>query len=198
VKFSILEHNEEIRKTAEKERMMINNYKLKIQNKVADFLKNDKVSTMQFPHMEKIFRSVILEACEEAANGLICHTFGREERYVIVYKNPPNDLELEARRFFDYKQWNKEIEAEFKKKKEEQVILATESSTPQEVQETSKGSNNKKTKLIHLECEAISSNPNRNFGMVSSELKTDKRTVEETLNDLQQKKRLKTQQTNPN
>ncbi|XP_070496193.1 sperm-associated antigen 7 homolog [Chironomus tepperi] len=194
----IQKHNEEIRKTAEKERMMINNYKLKIQNKVADFLKNDKVSTMQFPPMEKIFRSVILEACDEAANGLICHTFGREERYVIVYKNPPNDLELEARRFFDYKQWNKEIEAEFKKKKEEQILLATECSTSsQEVQETSKG-NNKKTKLIHLECEAISSNPNRTFGMVSSDLKKDKRTVEETLNDLQQKKRLKTQQTNPN
>ena len=142
---------------------------------------------------------MITEACEEAANGLICHTFGREERYVIVYKNPPSDLELEARRFFDYKQWNKEIEAEFKKKKEEQVLLATECSTSsQEVQETSKGNNNKKTKLIHLECEAISSNPNRTFGMVSSELKKDKRTVEETLNDLQQKKRLKTQQTNPN
>lgn len=33
----------------------------------------------------------------------------------------------------------------------------------------------------------------RNFGMVSSELKRDKRTVEQTLNDIQEKKRLKTQ-----
>lgn len=173
--------------------MYINNYKQKIQNKVAEFIKNDKVSTMQFPPMEKIFRSVILEACEEAANGLICHTFGREDRYVIVYKTAPSELELEARRFYDYKQWGKEIEAEFKKKKEEENLHSSESgSTSQDIKETSKI--NKKTKLVHLECEAISTNPNRNFGMVSSDLKKDKRTVEDCLNDLQKKKRLKTQQ----
>lgn len=174
--------------------MMIINYKLKIQNKVADFLKNDKVSTMQFPPMEKVFRSVINEACEEAANGLICHTFGREDRYVIVYKNPPSELELEARRYYDYKQWSKEIEAEFKKKKEEQLIIETEISNTgsEETEDHSKAA--KKTKLVHLECEAISTNPNRSFGMVSSDLKKDKRTVEQTLNDLQERKRLKTQQ----
>ena len=200
--FPLSEQNEEFRKTAEKERMMINSYKQKIQNKVADFIKNDKVSTMQFPAMEKVFRSVILEVCEESANGLICYTFGnRDERYVIVYKNSPSELEMEARRFYDYKQWNKEIEAEFKGKKDEQTLLEkpTASSSSQEIsKEMSKAA--KKTKLVHLECEAISTNVNRNFGMVSSDLKKDKRTVEDCLNDLQKKKRLKTQQdtTNPN
>jgi hypothetical protein len=189
-----------MKKTAEKERAIINNYKLKIQNKVADFLKAEKLSTMNFDPMEKVFRTCIIEAVEESGSGLICHTFGKEDRYVIVYKNPPSELELEARRFHDYRQWNKEKEEEFRKKKEHEVLLAEAQTTAQSSAESSKATN-KKTKLIRVECEAISTNPNRNFGMVSSDLKKDKRTVEETLNDIQQKKRQKTQQsttTEPN
>ncbi|KAG5681135.1 hypothetical protein PVAND_010595 [Polypedilum vanderplanki] len=190
--------HEEMRKTAEKERVIINNYKVKIQNKVADFLRNDKLDVMIFPEMEQVFRSCITEAVDESGSGLICHTFGKESRYVVVYKNPPSELELEARRYYDYRQWNKEIEAEFKKKKEHEARLTEASSSQADGSgETSKGSS-KKPKLIHVECEAISTNPNRNFGMVSSDLKKDKRTVEETLNDIQQKKRQKTQQSNIN
>lgn len=180
-----------MKKTAEKERMIINNYKAKIQNKVAEFLKNDKIATMQFDPMEKVFRSVIIEVVEETGSGLICHTFGME-KYVIVYKNQPSELELEARRYYDYTKWNKEIEAEFKKKKEEENLLAEESnSNPNNAKEPSKSSTNKKVKLIHVACEAVSTNSS--FGMVSSELKKSKKTIEETLNDIQQKKRLKTQ-----
>lgn len=193
----ISEQHEEMRKTAEKERMIINNYKAKIQNKVADFLKNDTQATMQFDSMEKIFRTVIIEVVEESGCGLICHTYGKEDRYIVVYKNPPSDLEIEARRFYDYKKWNKELESEFKKKKEQESHGENEaaSSGSSEISDVAK--TNKKAKLIHVECEAISSNPNRNFGMVSSDLKKDKRTVEETLNDIQLKKKLKTQQINP-
>jgi hypothetical protein len=168
-----------------------------MQNTVANFLKNDKVGTMQFDPMEKIFRSVIQEAVEEAGSGLICHTFGRDNsRYIVVYKNHPTDLELEARRFYDYKQWNKDIEKGFKRKKEEEAAI-TEPSTSSistnnssDTNESSKTAS-KKQKLIHLECQAINSDPNRSFGMVSSELKKDKRTVEQALNDIQEKRRLK-------
>lgn len=59
-----------------------------------------------------------------------------------------------------------------------------------EPREQSKG---KKTKLIHLECEALGTDLNRSYGMVSTELKKDQRTIEQTLNDIQTKKRLKTQ-----
>jgi hypothetical protein len=192
----IAEQHEEFKKTAEKERLIINNYKVKMQNKVAEFLKNDKVSTMQFEPSDKIFRSVISEAVEECGSGLICHTFGKEDRYVVVYKNPPSELEIEARRYYDYTKWNREIEAQFKKLKEQEAQLDAEKkplpSTSSENSEFSKG--NKKAKIIHsVECNAIS-DVTRSFGMVSSELKKDKRTVEETLNDIQQKKRLKTQQ----
>lgn len=176
-----------------------------MQNTVANFLKNDKQGTMQFDPMEKIFRSVIQEAVEEAGNGLVCHTFGRDNsRYVVVYKNHPTELELEARRFYDYKEWNKEIEKDFKRKKEEEAAIAEPSTSSistnnsSDINESSKTASGKKHKMIHLECQAINTDPNRNFGMVSSELKKDKRTVEQALNDIQQKKRLKTQVNNDN
>lgn len=176
---------------------MIKNFKVKIQNKLAAFLKDEKLETMQYDPMEKVFRSVIIETTEESNSSLYCHTFGKEDRYVIVYKNPPSELEIEARRYFDYVKWNKELEAEFKKKKEETALATTSTTEP-----SGEGSNkdhrdhnksNKRSKLVHLECEAIGTDLNRNYGMVSTELKKDTRTIEQTLNDMQEKKRLKTQ-----
>lgn len=181
-------------KYAEKERQVINNFKVKIQNKVSAFLKEEKHATMQFDPMEKVFRSVIIETIEETNNNLYCHVFGREDRYVVVYKNPPSDLEIEARRYADYTKWSREIEAEYKKKKEEAELASTSTTLPSaEGNSKELSKSNKKSKLIHLECEAIGTDLNRNYGMVSTELKSDKRSIEQTLNDIQEKKRLKTQ-----
>lgn len=121
---------------------------------------------------------------------------------MIIYKNPPSDLEVEARRYSDYTKWNKEIEAEYKKKKDAAADAATSTSEDQAangiVGEPREQSKTKKTKLIHLECEALGTDLNRNYGMVSTELKTDKRSIEQTLNDIQEKKRLKTQHQSDN
>lgn len=189
-----LERYQEHQKIAEKERQIINNFKVKIQNKLAAFLKDEKLATMQFEPMEKIFRSVIVETTEESNSSLYCHTFGKEDRYVIVYKNPPSELEIEARRYSDYTKWNKEIEAEYKKKKEDLALATTSTSSSSDRSAygaETQSKPNKKSKLIHLECEAI--DIKSNYGMVSTELKKDTRSIEQTLNDIQQKKRLKTQ-----
>lgn len=151
---------------------------------------------MQFDPMEKVFRSVIIETVEESCSSLYCHTYGKEDRYVIVYKNPPSELEVEARRYFDYTKWDKQIEAEYKKKKEEDKLVmiptatSSDSATGEHREQSKAG---KKSKMIHLECEALGTDLNRNYGMVSTELKKDTRSIEQTLNDIQQKKRLKTQ-----
>lgn len=191
------EQFEEQKKVAEKERQIITNFKIKMQNKISQFLKDDETETLQFEPMEKVFRSLIVETAEESMTGLHCHTFGREDRYVIVYKNPPSDLELEARRYHDMTKWNKDIEAEFKKKKEEELEMIEFNKTPT-VDDASSSStskvNSKKSKQSYaVECSALGADLNRNYGMVSTELKKDTRTIEETLNDIQQKKRQKTQ-----
>lgn len=193
--FSV-EQFEEQRKIAEKERQIINNFKVKMQNKIAQFLKDDHTESIQFEPMEKVFRSVIIETAEETNTGLHCQTFGKEDRYVIVYKNAPSELELEARRYHDFTKWNKDIEAEFKRKKEE--VLEFKQSTSAQDETGSQGpskASTKKSKIIHAVdgFEALGADLNRNYGMVSTELKKDTRTIEETLNDIQQKKRQKIQ-----
>lgn len=198
-----LEQFEEHKKVAEKERQIITNFKIKMQNKVSQFLKDDEAETLQFEPMEKVFRSLIIETAEETNTGLHCHTFGREDRYVIVYKNSPSELELEARRYHDMTKWSKEIEAEFKKKKDEEAEFQ-QSKTPdtgetgssRESSSSSKAANSsKKSKQNYpVEFATLGADLNRNYGMVSTELKKDTRTIEETLNDIQQKKRQKTQQ----
>lgn len=192
------EQFEEQKKVAEKERQIITNFKIKMQNKISQFLKDDVTETLQFEPMEKVFRSLIVETAEESMTGLHCHTFGREDRYVIVYKNPPSDLELEARRYHDMTKWNKDIEAEFKKKKEEELEMIEFNKTPTvddaSSSTTSKANSSKKSKQSYaVECSALGADLNRNYGMVSTELKKDTRTIEETLNDIQQKKKQKTQ-----
>lgn len=156
----ILERYQEQAKVAEKERQIINNFKVKIQNKLAAFLKDEKLATMQFDPMEKIFRSVIIETTEESNSSLYCHTFGKEDRYVIIYKNPPSELEIEARRYYDHTKWSKEIEAEYKKNKEESALAAVAvTPLPETTAEGSSSSDardqgkSKKPKMIHLECE---------------------------------------------
>jgi len=185
---ALKKRHQEHQKIAEKERQIINNFKVKIQNKIAAFLKDEKLATMQFEPMEKVFRSVIGETTEETNSSLFCYTFGKEDRYVVVYKNPPSELEIEARRYYDYTKWNKEIEAEYKKMKEDSHAATTSTS---EQESSAPQTKSKKQKLVHLECEAV--DIKRNYGMVSTELKKDTRSIEQTLNDIQQKKRLKTQ-----
>lgn len=172
-----------------------------MQNKISQFLKDDETETIQFEPLEKVFRSVIIETAEETNTGLHCHTFGREERYIVVYKNPPSELELEARRYHDMTKWTKDIEAEFKKKKNEENEFAKWTSTTSSQDEAGSRDpssapkpNNKKSKMVHhVECSAVGTDLNRNYGMVSTELKKDTRTIEQTLNDIQQKKKQKTQ-----
>jgi len=77
------------------------------------------------------------------------------------------------------------------------VIGASSSKSSADGSGEPQSKSNKKTKMIHLECEAPI-DLKRNYGMVSTELKKDTRSIEQTLNDIQQKKRLKTQQQTEN
>ena len=86
----IMKQNEALKKTAQKERTIINNFKVKIQKDLSEFLKNVEKQTIQFESMEKVFRTIINEVVEELNSGLIAHTFGREERYIVVYKDVPS------------------------------------------------------------------------------------------------------------
>jgi hypothetical protein len=75
----IQKQNEALKMTVEKEKSIINSFKVKTQSKVADFIKNDKVSTMQYDPMEKVFRNIIVEVVDEAGTGLCAHVSNLRE-----------------------------------------------------------------------------------------------------------------------
>lgn len=116
--------------------------------------------------------------------------FGDVDRYLVVYKNPPSEDEINARKC-GYNTWNDEIAIEYKQKKETELIELQESQDAGEEEVIQKVS--KKSKIIHekQDCKAIGSEI-RNYGMVSNELKKDTRSIEQALNDIQKKKKLKT------
>lgn len=116
--------------------------------------------------------------------------FGDVDRYLVVYRNPPSEDEVNARKC-GYNTWNDEIAIEYKEKKETELIEQQElqeGGVEEVIQKVSK-----KSKIIHekMDCKAIGSEI-RNYGMVSNELKKDTRSIEQALNDIQKKKKLKT------
>lgn len=54
----ILEENQQRKQVVEKERLFINNYKLKIQNKITAFLKDSEETHLQFESEDKILRTI--------------------------------------------------------------------------------------------------------------------------------------------
>lgn len=54
----ISEENQQRKQVVEKERLFINNYKLKIQNKITAFLKDSEETHLQFESEDKILRTI--------------------------------------------------------------------------------------------------------------------------------------------
>lgn len=80
-----------------------------------------------------------------------------------MYKNPPSELELEGRRFYEYKKWNAEIEKEFKRRKEEEQAIHEPAANRSSDLGGESSKSNKKQKIKHsvIDCQAITSDPNR-------------------------------------
>lgn len=54
----ISEENQQRKQVVEKERLFINNYKLKVQNKITAFLKDSEKTHLQFESEDKILRTI--------------------------------------------------------------------------------------------------------------------------------------------
>lgn len=103
--------------------------------------------------------------------------------------------EIEARRNGDG--WTPEIAAEYEQRRK--TLQATEEETKEtereEVKQSKKVTKNRNMNIKMLANEAVAVNEDngRSYGMVKSEQKKDLRSIEQTLADIQQKKKLKTQ-----
>uniref|UniRef100_A0A6B2E9X4 R3H domain-containing protein n=1 Tax=Phlebotomus kandelakii TaxID=1109342 RepID=A0A6B2E9X4_9DIPT len=172
----------------------LNKFRTYVEQRVERFTKDNR-KFIQFPPADKVYRSVVHDVAEIA--GLIGMSFGQEgvDRYIVVYKKEysPSEDEIAARR--NGEEWTREVAEEYKKRREEadkaqeEMSHASEDPTPK---------SNYKEKYVHLIGEkaaleaAKKTETNKSYGFVPSENKKDLRSIEQTLSDIQAKKRLKT------
>lgn len=135
--------------------------------------------------------------------GLVGMSFGEDgfNRYMVVYKKEfhPCEDEISARRNGD--EWNEETAKEYMMKRETSKIIEADRNVKSiEVAPTS----NYKDKYVHLIGQdaaldaAKKTESNKSYGFVPSANKKDIRSIEQTMADIQAKKRLKTSHPEPN
>lgn len=146
--------------------------------------------------MDQIYRSIVHEAAEAA--GLISYAFGEDgvDRHVRVYRksHAPCEHELAVRRRGD--PWNEQIKQRMFAERER--ALQAERNEINRAPEKIVPNTNYKDKYAHLigheaALEAArKTQTNKSYGFVPSENKKDVRSIEQTMADIQAKKRLKT------
>uniref|UniRef100_A0A0K8S6I7 R3H domain-containing protein n=1 Tax=Lygus hesperus TaxID=30085 RepID=A0A0K8S6I7_LYGHE len=186
----------ELQKRQDAEKEMLRKFRLKTIKHIGDFVNDPKRTRLKYPPMDKLFRQIVHELSEEA--GLTAQSFGQEgiDRYIMVFKKeyPPTEDELAVLRTGE--EWTLEKEREMAAQREREKIAAMEANL-----KTSKEDKNfvpatnyreKYQHLIGLEAArdaARITQTNKQYGFVPSENKKDHRSIEETLADIQRKKR---------
>ncbi|KAH8249385.1 hypothetical protein KR032_009120 [Drosophila birchii] len=183
-----------------------------VDERMGRFAKDDR-KCIEFQPLDKVHRSVIHEIAENG--GFIAMSFGREDvdRHSVVYKkeHAPGEDEVTARRNGDG--WNAEIAKEYAERRKERLAQeqsdkkastseagSSSSATGDQDGGEVKPTTNYKAKYAHLIGESAAlqaarkTETNQSYGFVPSKNKKDMRSIEQTLADIQAKKRLRLQQ----
>lgn len=180
-----------VKKMQEAEKNRLKTFRKQIEDAVNDFVADDTVKRHEFPAMDHVHRTVVQDVADVA--GLTCHSFGIEDvdRHIILFKSDslPGEDELAALRrgeVYDperVRQRKLEQEAELEEEscRKPVVVPATDY----------------KEKYEHLigrdagKSAAQATVTNKQFGYVPSANKRDQRSIEQTLADIQKKKKQK-------
>ncbi|XP_055591975.1 sperm-associated antigen 7 homolog [Uranotaenia lowii] len=198
----IEKQKKELEHLRNKEREELNRFRKFAEERLGRLVKDPHRPYMEFQPLDKVHRSVVHDIAEIA--GLAALSFGVEDvdRYIVVYKkeNMPSEDELAARRNGD--PWNKQTAEEYAERRLQRKLLEEElQKKPLEEKELAVPTTNYKTKYVHLIGQdaaleaAKKTESNKSYGYVPSENKRDIRSIEQTMADIQAKKRLKTQHT---
>uniref|UniRef100_A0A336M638 CSON012697 protein n=1 Tax=Culicoides sonorensis TaxID=179676 RepID=A0A336M638_CULSO len=199
--FQNLEQREEEEKIKEKQRKELQRFRKYAEERISRFL-NDERKCLQFQPLDSIMRGIIHDIAE--TNKLVTMGFGIDgiDRYIVVYKKehfPPSEDEISARK--NGEEWNEETAKIYAERREELAKRLAEEKplTEQEI----KPNSNYKDKYVHLIGQDAALDAakltvsNKTYGYVPSENKKDLRSIEQTMADIQAKKKQKTQhQTN--
>ncbi|XP_004529461.1 sperm-associated antigen 7 homolog [Ceratitis capitata] len=191
-----------------KQKEELNRFRKYVEERIGRFAKDDRPH-IEFQPLDKVHRAIIHEVAE--FGGFIAMSFGREDidRHSVVYKkeNAPTEDEIAARRNGDG--WNEEIAKEYAERRKQQRELESEqkrlarASTqppPPTIESDIKPTSNYKDKYAHLIGQeaaleaARKTETNQSYGFVPSKNKKDMRSIEQTLADIQAKKKRKLEQ----
>ncbi|XP_028297382.1 sperm-associated antigen 7 homolog [Gouania willdenowi] len=170
-------------------------FRKKMEKEVSNFIQDTLQQKKQYSPMGKIERSILHDVAEIA--GLTSFSFGEDEesRYVMLFKKEfaPSDEELEAYRRGE--EWDPQLAEQRRRLKEQAAIQEAASSQTQQSQ--SCPNTNYRDKYSHLigtsaaKDAAHTLEANRTYGCVPVANKRDTRSIEEAMNEIRAKKRLK-------
>lgn len=181
-----------------KHKEMLNRFRHDISKRIRAFVNlpttDDPKSTKYvLKPMNKIFRSIVHEACEEHENDIVVHSFGTEEvdRHCIIWKKGYEPCEEEIR--------SMKIGVEYKPSNAED-----DEDDDNEPEASSSGQNEegkdkfwaKYEKIIGENASGVESAkvalPAKQYGCVPIQNKKDQRSIEEMINDIRKNKKQKT------
>ncbi|KAK6617419.1 hypothetical protein RUM43_014428 [Polyplax serrata] len=184
---------EQFQKQQREQKQMLQKYREDIEKKLTEFIQDAAARKYEFEPAEKIFRSLIHEAAEVA--GVASFTIGEEDvdRRIIIYKKEftPSEEELAALKRGE--EWDPQKAKQLAQEKELEEKEHEERHKKQKFQPNS----NYMDKYTHLIGTAAAKDAaqktqmNKQYGFVPAENKRDQRSIEQTLADIQNKKKLK-------
>ncbi|XP_036380612.1 sperm-associated antigen 7 homolog [Megalops cyprinoides] len=184
-----------MRKMQEEEKKKKAEFRKRMEKEVSDFIQDSGMQKRKYDPMGKIERSILHDVAEVA--GLTSFSFGEDEesRYVMIFKKEfaPSDEELEAYRKGE--EWDPQ-KAEERRRLREQAALDEQTAGQKETRAASPSSNYR-DKYSHLigtsaaKDAAHTLQANRAYGCVPVANKRDTRSIEEAMNEIRAKKRLK-------
>ncbi|KAK7081077.1 Sperm-associated antigen 7 [Halocaridina rubra] len=190
------EQQKAVEEAKNKERKRLAQFRKHIEERINRFIQNVSLTKKEFEPMDRVARSIVRDVADIA--GLTTYAFGVEDvdRHVMVFKkeHPLTEEELEA--YKNGEEWDPEKYKESVKLKEQQKL---EDEIRTQKLRNDPGSNKfieKYERLVGKETGKEAARileVNKQFGFVRSELKKDKRTIEETLADIRAKKQKREQ-----
>eukprot|EP00050_Salpingoeca_kvevrii_P007784 m.298599 g.298599 ORF g.298599 m.298599 type:complete len:247 (-) comp13907_c0_seq1:1693-2433(-) len=186
-----------IKKQQEENKQKLQEFTKKIYGDLNSFLRDSKRRILKFPPMDNVHRSAIHDAC--ATHTLVSHGFGADgvNRAVVVFKEEvaptPEQLTMMDRNLC-YDECMEDLKANEAKAKAladqkarraaEEAEAAAKPAAP-----VAEGYRNKMQKRFQDQLEVKAPSADAQFGMVSTELKRDKRSVEEAMRDIRARKK---------
>lgn len=177
-----------------KERERLNVFRKTIEERIGRFLQNPELMKKRFEPMDRVTRSIARDVADVA--GLTTYAFGIEDqdRHVMVFKKEYQLSEEELNCYKSGVEWDPEqaketakIKAQQKEDEEQRLKELKNEPTSAKFLEKIEGLVGKETGKDSARILKV----NDQFGFVKSELKKDKRTIEETLADIRAKKQKK-------